>query len=526
MDNAPQRPGRWGRHLLDDLGRMRLSDFKLYVAGLLLGVLTGCAVVPYHYLLERSLLLRKRLFAEGMPWYGHLGVFVGIWILLCCLSWLRNRMPVISGGGIPQARAVLNGRLVYRHPLRYLLGKFAGGVTAIGIGLSLGREGPSMQMGSFLGSALSKAFRLRNSLRKHLVAAGAGAGVAAAFTAPLSGALIIIESLERFNAPKTAMTTLLAAIVAALISSSVFSMSLYNLLSGQAPAWTVWQLVVGLLAFSLYFSLVGKGYSALFLWLKRQYPHMSWPMPLRMLAVAVVLYIFSDFLIELTGGGEAFLLDQSTHLADPFWKLLLFTLLHVLFTTFSYALGFPGGMFIPMLVTGGLMGKVYAWGLWHAGLIQLENMNYFIFLGMPMFLVAVVRTPLTAILLIAEITGHFELLFPSVIVASAIFFFTQAMGVPPLEAALYRIMVSEPPFTQQQDISIFLEVNRGCYLDGRPADGLQLPQGCQVLAVLRHGERLPLQHTRLQDGDELEVRLPAAEAEQLYEPLQSLSGPV
>ena len=119
-------------------------------------------------------------------------------------------MPLITGGGIPQTRGVINGRVDYKHPFRELMAKFVGGILALSTGLSLGREGPSVQIGSYVGYLVSKWGGQCSGERKQLLAAGAGAGLAAAFAAPLASSLLVIESIERFDAPKTAITTLLA----------------------------------------------------------------------------------------------------------------------------------------------------------------------------------------------------------------------------------------------------------------------------------------------------------------------------
>lgn len=81
-------------------------------------------------------------------------------------------MPLITGGGIPQTRGVINGRISYKHPFIEMVSKFAGGVLALTAGLSLGREGPSVQIGSYVGCLVSKWTRVLSGERKQLLAAG------------------------------------------------------------------------------------------------------------------------------------------------------------------------------------------------------------------------------------------------------------------------------------------------------------------------------------------------------------------
>ena len=91
-------------------------------------------------------------------------------------------MPLITGGGIPQTRGVINGRVDYKHPFLELVAKFVGGILALSTGLSLGREGPSVQIGSYVGYLVSKWGRVLSGERKQLLSAGAGAGLAAAIS--------------------------------------------------------------------------------------------------------------------------------------------------------------------------------------------------------------------------------------------------------------------------------------------------------------------------------------------------------
>ena len=161
-----------------------------------------------------------------------------MWGILVFVSWLVKKMPLITGGGIPQTRGVINGRVAYKHPFIELVSKFVGGILALSTGLSLGREGPSVQIGSYVGCLVSKWGRVLAGERKQLLAAGAGAGLAAAFAAPLASSLLVIESIERFDAPKTAITTILAGVVAGGVASWIFPINPYFHIDAIVPGMT------------------------------------------------------------------------------------------------------------------------------------------------------------------------------------------------------------------------------------------------------------------------------------------------
>ncbi|MDG9688473.1 chloride channel protein, partial [Streptomyces sp. DH18] len=127
--------------------------------------------------------------------------------------------PMISGSGIPQVEGVLLRELDMTW-WKVILGKFFGGVLSIGSGLSLGREGPSVQLGAAIGQGFSKVFRRIKIEEKYLITSGASAGLAAAFNAPLAGAMFALEEVHKNFSPLILLSALSSALSADFIASS------------------------------------------------------------------------------------------------------------------------------------------------------------------------------------------------------------------------------------------------------------------------------------------------------------------
>lgn len=504
--------------------KLKLVDARLYFVSLIVGLLTGLVAVPYHYLLQLFYNLRKSFFDSSPPWYLHILLFLVLWGVLLLVSSMVRRWPLIGGGGISQTRGVINGRIEYTHSLRQLLAKFAGGVMTLSSGLSMGREGPSVQMGSYIGDLVGRWGHVLSGERKQLLAAGAGAGLAAAFAAPLAAATLVIESIERFDAPKTAITTILAGVVAGAIASMMFSINPYNQIQAIAPDLSFSLQIKLFLLFAVIVSLFGKLYSLLMLYFKRLYPAIKQPEYIKLLGLVTMAYLISLTMTDLTGGGEQFLTQQALGGSSNLYWIGGMMLLHMFFTVCSFSSGLPGGSFIPTLVTGGLIGKVCALLLVQRGVIASENVSYVMLIGMAAFLVAVVRTPITAIILITEITGHFEVFYPSIVVGGLTYYFTELLEIKPFNVMFYEEMINKPSFQKQTRLTLNIEVMTGAYLDGKEADMLSLPNHCIIKNIHRSRKNYPPNGMTIQAGDQLTLELNAQDIEKLYEPLVSMAN--
>ena len=497
--------GRWR------IFKLKLIDARLYFVSIFVGLLTGLIAVPYHYMLQYFFNLRHDFFNSHPKWYWYLPLFLLMWGILIFVSWLVKKMPLITGGGIPQTRGVINGRVAYKHPFIELVAKFVGGILALSTGLSLGREGPSVQIGSYVGFLVSKWGRVLTGERKQLLAAGAGAGLAAAFAAPLASSLLVIESIERFDAPKTAITTLLAGVVAGGVASWIFPISPYFQIDAIVPGMTFWSQVKLFLLLAAVVSVFGKFFSVTTLQVKRIYPAIKHPEYVKMLYLLIIAFLISMAEVNLTGGGEQFLLLQATSPDTHILWIVGMMLLHFVFSIFSFSSGLPGGSFIPTLVTGGLLGQIVALIMVRQGVIAYEN-------------IAVVRTPLTAIVLITEITGHLEVFYPSIVVGGLTYYFTEMLQIKPFNVILYDDMINSPAFKEEPRYTLSVEVMSGSYLDGKIVDELRLPERCVIINVHRDRKNWAPKGQRLMPGDQVQIEMDSQDIEKLYEPLVSMAN--
>ena len=282
------------------------SLLVLAVLALIVGAVSGLVGALFLLLLEWADRFRNVVivWAHSKAFFGFLVVSVACAAGSGLAAWLvRRYSPQASGSGIPHVEAVLNKELP-QAPFRIILVKFVGGALAIGSGLALGREGPSVQMAATIGHLVGKEFRRSWPDCRVLLAAGAGAGLATAFNAPIAGAIFVLEELVRRFELRVAI---------AALGSSATAISVSRVLLGDAADFHV-----GALAYAdaatrpLYFvlgtvaGLAAVVYNRLLLGTIATIGQLDrWPVELRAGLIGAAVGMLAWFAPDLVGGGDA-----------------------------------------------------------------------------------------------------------------------------------------------------------------------------------------------------------------------------
>jgi CIC family chloride channel protein len=384
----------------------------------LLALAVGAASGLIGALFRLSLEWADKTRDQWIAW-AHGGSFAGLLVVIgvsaaavAIAAWLVRRFaPHASGSGIPHVEAVLQGELPPA-PLRLILVKFIGGFLAIGFGLALGREGPSVQMGANLGNLIGGGCRCRWPECRVLLAAGAGAGLATAFNSPIAGAVFVLEELVR----KFELRIAIAA-----LGASTAAISVARLFLGSAPDFQVQSFAdVHASTIPLYMALgilagfAGVAYNRTLLAALAVADRLGkYPLELRAAIIGGGVGALAFFAPALVGGGDP--LTQSALAGVPVLTVLpMIFLLRFGLGAVSYAAATPGGLFAPLLVLGAQL------GLFFGILCRLAfpspeigiTPDAFAVVGMAALFTAIVRAPLTGIVLVIEMTAAFVLLLP------------------------------------------------------------------------------------------------------------------
>lgn len=448
--------------LFIDKKRMRLS-YRFYLASILIGSISGIICVSFRYLIYHINNIRLTFFniddisdfhkikEEGLGFNDILYIIPKYLILFSATVFLLNivnvmvkSFPTTSGSGLPQTKALLERKIEYKSPLKNIIVKFLGGIISISSGLSFGREGSSVQMGSLIGYILGKIMKVEKDNENYLIAAGAGAGISAAFTAPLASSILIIESLRNKNTSdvkKLSISTLLSGLCAGIIAIFFFPDNIYSSIPITKPKSDDLHLLLILACMAMIFSIIGKLFSRLLIYIKSHYERFQQKHDRYYLAIALLICVVTFYYPTIAGGNQAFTIDiienNSFGITSNF--IIIITLATI--TIISNATGFPGGLFIPLLSMGGLLGKIFCISLSGFDIVTPECTGYFVLIGMSVFFISVVRTPLTGFILISEMTGNYDVMFPTLVVGILTYIFTEILEVRPLDDILYDIMM-------------------------------------------------------------------------------------
>ena len=342
-------------------------------------------------------------------------------------GWIIERFsPSAAGGGIPQVKAALA-----RYPIelsgKVALAKLVGTVLILGGGFTLGRRAPTVHIGAALAAQLSSWLPTSPEHRRQMIAAGAAAGLAAGFTTPIAGVLFVVEELMRDVSGLTLETAIAASFVGAVVSLFLQTTNLnlsHTLAQGLSIQFSVteipWYIFLGILAGAL-----GALFNRGILWAKiihhRLNLSMAWRVGLIGLISGGIIALMPTFFRDNAA------LKDFVMLGEISWQnTLLAFVAHFFLTMMAYSSDAPGGLFAPALIMGSALGHLV--GVLGSVILNHETSVTYALAGMGAFFTGVVRVPVTAIVIVFELTGNFNVVLPlmvscavSYIVAESIF---------------------------------------------------------------------------------------------------------
>ncbi|MFC5631984.1 MULTISPECIES: ClC family H(+)/Cl(-) exchange transporter [Streptococcus] len=468
----------------------RLSTQHLFVPvwrGILVGISAGIVVSLFRLLIgiftEWTLNAYTRVTSQ--PIY-LLGILIVSLVLISLVGLLVKSDSDIKGSGIPHVEGELMGRLQVSW-WSVLWKKFIGGSFAISMGLMLGREGPSIQLGAVTAKGLSEYLGLTPKEKRVLIASGAAAGLSAAFNAPIAGLLFIIEEVYHHFSRMVWITALVASLVANIISLNIFGLTPVLHMPEGFEALRLSQYLL-LLPMGIFLGFLGYGYEWTVLRVGKVYGFLGnllkLPVPFYGILAVLLTVPIGYFFPELLGGGHHLIL----HLPDSGFTLgiaLLFLVIRFVWSMIAYGSGLPGGIFLPLLALGSLSGFIFGLLAEAMGLAQTSQLTIFIILGMAGYFGAVSKAPLTAMILVTEMVGDLSQLMTIGLVVLVAYLTMDLLGGEPVYEAMLAKMVPVSHLENSEPTMIELPVTEK--LVGRRVSDLKLPNDVLITTQVSHG---------------------------------------
>lgn len=484
----------------------------IFIFKRLASLVIGLSVSAYEFLREK-------------PQYLLLGILASA--LIGALSALiLTAAPNCRGGGIPTAVAVLRGLI----PLKWIKSLIIMPLCALMsflCGVPLGNEGPCVQMGTAIGNGTVRIFgKKRQAWSRYVMTGGACAGFSVATGAPITGILFAVEEAHRRFSPLIFMTASVSVTVSAAVTELIgiltgteTRMFLFEPLRAL-PLKSLWcAAVIGLVcgicaifftrAYLFCAGLVRRALERVPLWLV---------FAGIFAAVALMGFLSADFI----GSGHS--LTETLAAGGGVWYLLIICfLVRAALLMLSNNSGVTGGLFIPTLTFGAIIGALLAKAAVSLGLLDAEYLAVAVVIGMVSFLAASSRTPISACTFAAEALGGFENILPIAVGVTVAYLVIEAVGVESFnETVIGSKLKMHNGERKSRIFDTRLRVSEGAFAVGKEIRDILWPPTCVVLSV----ERAPGTHgaVGISAGDILHVHYSTCYPEETYSELEALVG--
>jgi chloride channel protein, CIC family len=387
---------------------LREDQFFLFLA-VLIGIFSGLAVVCFRIAIDWTQLA---LLGSSLAPPPLRVVLVPSVAGLAVAFLVLKVFPQARGSGVNQIKAALyisNGYV----PFNSVIGKFITCALAIGSGQSLGPEDPSLHMGAGIASAIGRRLNLSQTKVRLIAPVGAAAGLAAAFNAPISSVLFVIEEV---------IGTWSAGVLGAIVLAAVSSVVTMRVFLGSESLFRVPPFRIAgpaeLLAYVV-LGIVGGGASLLFLkWIAYARPRVQalplWTQHFQPAFAGLLIGFIGLWLPQVMGAGYP-IVDQALR-GEFTWKLLLIlATLKILATGISFLSGTPGGLFAPTLFIGAMLGGAVGSIEHHFFPSLTGTVGSFALIGMGTFFAGFLRTPITSVFMVMEVSGTYTAVLPVMI---------------------------------------------------------------------------------------------------------------
>ncbi len=499
---------------------------QLVLMGCVTGVFAGAITTAFTLLAEKG----EELSQGAYAFIRNNPAWIPLWLFVLCagaflIGVLVQVSKIIGGCGIPQSEGATRGRLRFQW-FRDMTANFAACLVSIFMGLSIGAEGPSAFIGACTGDSVSTLLKRNEMIKRYQITGGACVGLAVASNAPLTGIIFAFEEAHKRFTPEVFICSF-SSVVFGMLTRALIYFALGMQTQSAFRSFTFHEIALDgylfVLAAGLVCGLLGVLFQKCALGLrklfrkcklkKEKYTHYLY------IAVAVLLGgVVSLLMPGVMGGGHSFIQSlgtkggtqemgvESVFSLSVTWVLIAVLLLRFFITSVNVASGIPCGIFIPILAMGACVGGVLN-SLWLALGMNAQYCDLMVMICMASLFTAIVRAPLTAVVMICEFTGSFAPLLPAVIGVAIGYILGEVFRTDGIYEELLEVHEEENGVLAQavKEVYTFV-VAKGALAEKREVRDILWPSGARVTEIHRGEEViLPEGETLLFAGDTLTI---------------------
>src|SRR5579871_4050125 len=458
----PTEPVKPRRKVLSTLEGVFHEEVFFLILSVFIGIFSGLAVVCFRLAIDW---MHLALLGPLPQTHGWRLFVVPAAAGLVVAGLVLHVFPAIRGSGVNQTKAALyifNGYI----PFRTAVGKFLCAALASGSGQSLGPEDPSLQIGASIASALGRQLEISREKLRLMAPVGAAAGLAAAFNAPISAVLFVIEEvIGRWSAGILGSVVLSAVASVVIVRGFLGSEPLFRIpvTTFRRPIELVAYVVLGIVgglasvAFAKSIGFLRPKLKALPRWTQYLQPSVAG------LIVGLIAFLGAP---QVMGAGYD-AMDQAMHSQFPWKFLALLAVAKILATTVSFVSGTPGGMFAPTLFIGAMLGGAVG-GAERVLFPHLTgSVGTYALVGMGVLFAGFLRAPMTSVFMVLEVSGNYSIIVPVIIANTFAYVISRGLQPIPIFDLLTRQDGLELPSMEEQREEGILRVEDAM----RPVEG-------------------------------------------------------
>ncbi len=387
-------------------------NLSLILNGALVGIITASFIELFKFLLDQAGIYRNKLIIEsGDSLTFKVGSFLVLIIFALIVAKMVEKEPAIGGSGISEAKAFVDNPSEINHRRQFFF-KYLGSILVLGSGLTAGRVGPSANFGAMIGIEIGKRSKKGLEYTKLLVLGGIASGICSIFGAPLSGIIFVLEIITD-EADENVLTVMLSSVFSSYFVVNIFSSEpAFSLQNMPELPLKYYSLVFILVLFTIVFT-------KLLNYLLFQTFSIMDKIPLKTEYLALIPFLLTGILYFVNLNFVGFEHNLLMHLKDSdiILSISIYFIVKLFLTLLTYGSRVPGGLFFPLIFLGSVAGLlVFKIGGAFFGIGEMYMLN-FVALGIVAFLTGVNKAPLTATILIIELTGSFVYLLPVIFTA-------------------------------------------------------------------------------------------------------------